>query len=331
MSHHFDTPTVREDPRLNLCDLYVFSGATPETTALVMTVNPSATARTAAPFRDEAVYAVRFDTDDDRSEDISFKVRFGSAESEPSYEVYYAERQPGGLNGRVVARGRIGSVTSGDDGVRVFVGVVDDPFAGDATALHAFKSGFAKGCYAPEAFTYRDNSFLGRTIAAIVLEVPNRLISRVKRVRAWATVSLYGHAPEQQVARWGLPLLTHVFLSEGLLERFNRSAPGDDDSDVTADIETTVRRYTTLARTVTDPGAYAQRVVEVFGSCTLPYELGSVAVFGYAGFNGRSLKDNVMDVMLSILTNTPLGVGIRPDPDRVLAQFPYLRAAGSRV
>lgn len=26
MSHHFDTPTSMEDPRLNLCDFYLFSG-----------------------------------------------------------------------------------------------------------------------------------------------------------------------------------------------------------------------------------------------------------------------------------------------------------------
>jgi hypothetical protein len=44
---------------------------------MVMTVNPAANAGTAAPFRDEAVYAFRFDTDGDRHEDVSFKVRFG--------------------------------------------------------------------------------------------------------------------------------------------------------------------------------------------------------------------------------------------------------------
>ena len=27
MSHHFDTPTAREDPRLNICDFYLFDGA----------------------------------------------------------------------------------------------------------------------------------------------------------------------------------------------------------------------------------------------------------------------------------------------------------------
>ena len=27
MSHHFDTPTAREDPRINVCDFYLFDGS----------------------------------------------------------------------------------------------------------------------------------------------------------------------------------------------------------------------------------------------------------------------------------------------------------------
>ena len=41
MSHHFDTPTAREDPRINVCDFYLFEGA-PGATVMAMTVNPDA-------------------------------------------------------------------------------------------------------------------------------------------------------------------------------------------------------------------------------------------------------------------------------------------------
>jgi len=51
------------------------------------------------------------------------------------------------------------------------------------------------------------------TITVIVLEVPSQLIAR-GQVRAWATVSLYGHAPEVQVSRWGLPLVTNIFMPD---------------------------------------------------------------------------------------------------------------------
>ncbi len=41
MSHHFDTPTAREDPRINVCDFYLFRGR-PGLTVMAMTVNPNA-------------------------------------------------------------------------------------------------------------------------------------------------------------------------------------------------------------------------------------------------------------------------------------------------
>ncbi len=225
MSHHFDTPSAREDPRLNLCDFYLFAGAAAKTTVMAMTVNPAATAESSAPFRDEAIYAFRFDTDDDRDEDVSFKVRFDDATEAASeglaravaqsFEVRRADHAPDGLRGDLLASGiadRPGGDT-GQHGVHAFAGIVNDPFVGDAVALENFKAAFAQGQYRPQAFDNRVNFFQGRTIGAIVLEVPNELISNSVRVNAWATVSLYGHAPEVQVARWGLPLFTHIYLA----------------------------------------------------------------------------------------------------------------------
>jgi hypothetical protein len=338
LSHHFDTPTAREDPRLNLCDFYLFAGSAAATTAMAMTVNPAADAKTVAPFRDEAVYAFRFDTDGDRCEDVSFKARFGeilhlqsnSAEIDhvQSFNVYRAAHAPGGVDGDLMASAQTNEVVSGEDGVRVFAGVVEDPFAGDAAALEAFKAAFAKGSLEPEAFRNRVNFFRDRTVAAIILEVPNRLIANSTGVSAWTTVSLYGHAREQQVARWGLPLLTHIYLGDDeCRERFNRSRPSDDDSSFISSIVSTVSKYVAAAGTTDDPEAYGRRVAGLFGSLTLPYELGSAASFDYTGFNGRSLRDNVMDNMLSLLTNSPLGTGIAPDPTRFTHIFPYLRSA----
>jgi hypothetical protein len=338
VSHHFDTPTGREDPRLNLADFYLFAGTAPSTTAMVMTVNPAATEATAAPFREEAVYAFRFDTDDDRREDVSFKVRFSDIlhiSSHTSglthaqkFDIYRADHAPDGLDGDVAASGHTNEVVSADNGVRVFAGVVDDPFAGDAAGLEAFKAAFAQGDYKPDAFADRVNFFRDRSVAAIAVEVPNRLISNAARVHAWATVSLYGHAPEQQVARWGLPLLTHIYLGgDDLRELFNRSRPSDDNSRFTSSITSTVSAYAAMAGSTDDPEAYGLRVAALFGTLTLPYDLGTVASFDYTGFNGRSLGDNVMDYMLSLLTNSPLGTGVAPAPARFSPTFPYLQPA----
>src|SRR6202034_4331809 len=65
-------------------------------------------------------------------------------------------------------------------------------------------------------------------VSAIVLEVPTPMIGK-GRVRSWATASLLGHAPEVQVSRWGLPLITHVFMpDEDMHEAYNRATPAAD-------------------------------------------------------------------------------------------------------
>jgi len=78
--------------------------------------------------------------------------------------------------------------------------------------------------YHADAFLHRQDFFAKRNIMALVLEVPNHLIGDGK-IHGWVTTSLFGHAPEMQIQRWGLPLITHVFLSasDQLKDKFNTS------------------------------------------------------------------------------------------------------------
>jgi hypothetical protein len=329
LSHHFDTPTAREDPRLNLCDMYLFAGS-PTTTVMAITVNPAATAQTVAPFRDEAIYAIQLDLDNNGRPDISFKVRFTDHAGSQRYDVIRSSTEHYGLNGDVIANGLLNDMSDPESGVRTFSGVVRDPFAGDAQALEQFKAAFADGRYEPQAFDNHVNFFHDRTVAAIVLEVPNQLIGNDIQIHAWSTVSLFGHAPEQQVARWGLPLFTHIFLPDAeLRERFNRTSPFEESAAFLTAAASTVSSYTQIAGTTPEPDVYGNRVASMFGSLTLPYRVGSTASFDYTGFNGRALGDNVMDTMLTLLTNSPLGTGIAPDPQFLAHDFPFLQPASS--
>ncbi|MGO9104318.1 MAG: DUF4331 family protein, partial [Mycobacterium sp.] len=239
MSHHFDTPTGREDPRLNLCDFYLFAGD-PGKTVMAMTVNPAATVETCAPFRDEARYVFRFDTDSDAHEEVSFKLKFAevvhSAAATGGHAQTFdlrlgtgADAAQGG-SGELIASGTTGVTVAGESGVRVFTGVVHDVFGANA-GLNDFRDAAAAGVYKPEAFANHVIVFRDRTVAGIVVEAPNELISSTTWVQAWATVSLCGHAPEQQVARWGLPMFTHLHLNDDeLSEAFNSTAPSGDNS-----------------------------------------------------------------------------------------------------
>nr|WP_255646065.1 DUF4331 family protein [Actinoplanes polyasparticus] len=329
MSHHFDTPTSMEDPRLNLCDFYLFSGR-PGFTTMAMAVNPEADLGKDGLFRDEGVYTFRFDTDGDGVEDVSFKVRFSAAthadngDHEQAFTVVRAEASASrsGVDGDEVVSGHT-SHLAGNGEVRAFTGQARDAFAGNAGGNEAFLAAIAQGRYLPEAFDSREDFFGPRQVAVIVLEVPHSMIGS-GQVHAWATISLHGHAPEQQVSRWGLPLLTHLYLTtEEQREAYNRTSSEADDSPITTQIGAAIQNITTLAGTTGDPAAYGEQVLTRFGALNLPYEIGTPAAFTLAAFNGRALRDNVMDVMLSLTTNSPLANGFHPDPDRISNDFPY--------
>jgi hypothetical protein len=335
MSHHFDTQTGLEDPRLNLGDFYLFQGG-PGRTIMAMTANPQATATTPAPFRDEGIYAFRFDTDGDGHEDVTFKVRFGDVihrEGQPDHAQRFEVRRAAGpdadhgVDGEVVADGVTNEVGPPGGTARAYAGVARDAFAGNGVALETYEKAFAAGRYTTEAFQKAANLFDSRQIGVIVLDVPTELIGD-GHVHAWTTVSLYGHAPEMQVARWGLPLITHMFIRDpDMREDYNRTAPSADNTRFTDHIADVVRETTKLAGSTNDPEAYARRVVDTFGRMTLPYDLGSTASFDYTGFNGRVMTDDVMDVMLTLMTNTALGDGVAPDPSLIRPDFPYFTSA----
>lgn len=78
-----------------------------------------------------------------------------------------------------------------------------------------------------------------------------------------------------------------------------------------------------VAPATSNPEAYAERVLARLGPLTLPYKLDSTAAFDYVGFNGRALGDDVMDVVLSLMTNSALGDGVAPDPALIRDEFPY--------
>jgi len=172
----------------------------------------------------------------------------------------------------------------------------------------------------------RQNFFNNRNITAIVLEAPNHLIGK-GTVHAWATVSLYGHAPEMQVSRWGLPMITHLFLNDPanqeVKETFNKSVPSDDIALFSGYIADYTQKMTTYAGSVVNPEEYGKQMVSRLCPITLPYELGTAAAFDLAGFNGRPLGDDVQDVMLTLASNRPIQDGAAPDRNRIRTEFPY--------
>jgi hypothetical protein len=337
MSHHFDNPNASDDPRLNVNDFYLFTGG-PGRTVMAMTVNPDAGLSAPATLRDEGLYSFRFDLNGDYVEDVTFRFRFnepfhGSADNPVHLQTYEVRRAIGtealrGFAGEVIAKGTTGETVHGPKDVKAWVGLAPDLFAGDGVAIIKFKSAFyAHNQFAPAEFESHKNIFGKRNVTAIVLEVPTAMIGRGK-VRAWATSSLYGHAPEIQVCRWGWPLFSHIFMLPDvkLTEAYNRGSPVNDVAQFGAHVADVGKRMTNLAGSAADPEAYGKQLAARLLPSVLPYELGTYAAFDFAAVNGRALGDDVMDVNLTELTNTALADGVAPDRSRILAEFPYYGA-----
>jgi hypothetical protein len=137
-------------------------------------------------------------------------------------------------------------------------------------------------------------------------------------------VSLYGHAPEVQVSRWGFPLITNIFMpDQEMREAYNRALPSDDIANFAQQIGSVAEQLTRLAGSAPNPSDYAKRLVGRLCPTVLPYTLDTEAAFDFVGFNGRELANDVMDVMLTLATNTALGDGVALDRANIKDEFPY--------
>jgi hypothetical protein len=337
MSHHFDTKLANQDPRLNLCDFYLFDAPSGKT-VMAMTVNPDAGLSSPDTLHPEGLYAFRFDLNGDAREEVTFKFRFGEPRHADGSE--HAHIQPfvvrkatgsdalRGDSGESLVEGETGSVATSSS-LSAYVGIAPDLFAAN-TGFRTFMTAFYKDQrYDAGAFLHQQNPFARRNVTAIVLEVPSELIGKGK-INAWATISLFGHAPEVQVSRWGLPMVTHIFLNDPndqeLKEQFNASVPSEDVERFAKPIADFVEKMTTYAGSATDPRAYANLIAARLCPDTLPYELGTRAAFELSSFNGRALSDDALDVMLTLAVNKSIEDGLAPDRTRIRQDFPYYGA-----
>jgi hypothetical protein len=335
MSHHFDTKLAKEDPSLNLCDFYLFAGA-PGMTVMAMTVNPDIGLSAPDLLHIEGLYAFRFDLNGDAREEVTFKLRFGephhaNGDRDVHVQKFDVRRAKGedairGAAGELLLEGKTGKVETTSE-IRAYVGTAPDLFAGNAAGLHTFLAAVnTNHSYDSDSFLHPQNFFAKRNVTAIVLELPTHLIGE-GTVRSWATISLYGHAPEVQVSRWGLPLVTHIFLNnppdQEAKEAFNRSAPSEDEERFSRFIAEFAEKLATYTGGTPDPAVYGKQTAGRLCPSYLPYELGTPAAFQLSRFNGRALSDDVMDVMLTLAANKPISDGVFPDLSRIRQEFPY--------
>jgi len=330
MSHHFDSPGSREDGRVDISDLFVFAGAEPDTTVMIMTVNPDAGLSSPTSFRPEALYEFKIDANADAVEDLSFQIRFGAVDAAggQSIELWRADgtAAASGVTGMLLATGSTGQIIRVAGGGQLWAGLAADPFFADAGALAQFQQAlFVEQRFAPEVFGARpSNSFSGRNVTGIVLELPNRMLG-TPSIHVWATTSTVKGGELVQINRAANPLIQAVFnaVDQHLADGYNRSHPHNDLAQYGQHIAPIAARIAELARTAPDPQAHGQRVAERLLPDMLRYELGTRAQYDVDAPNGRALTDDAFDVTLSLATNTPIADRVEAD-GRHRTRFPYL-------
>ena len=316
-SDHLESPLVIRDGRTDINDIFVFPGARPGRTALVMTVNPLAGSSSGTNFRPEASYLFEVDTDADARTDVRFKVVVGAvgADGEQDMTVF--------RNGRRLGGGRTGDDFRLAGGGRGTGGVFDDPFFFD---LQAFKDQ-VKGAGGSRTFcdATPTDFFDGFDVSAIVLQVPTALLNGPE-IGVWGRTRV----GSTTLDRAGRPAIATVLITDGLEDPFNSTHPAQDRKQWQGDVEDHLLALSGLDGTPYTAGE-ASGIAEFLLPDILTVDLSAPVAFP----NGRALADDVIDPELSIVTGGFFGGSAVLTSDCVAndsafrTQFPYLATANS--
>jgi Domain of unknown function (DUF4331) len=195
MSDHFSGPAVIGDPAVDITDFYAFpSPERPGNLVLIMDVFPMATPQ--AFFSDVLTHRFRM-----RPLTVSGRtMAFGTAEH--SIDVTFSDAPEGGSSQKaniVTSDGRSATFEVGKpferQGMRVFAGLVSDPFFMDVEA--AIRTDISGKL----SFNTAANTVQFRDVLSIVVEVPFAPI-----VKRFDGVTLIGVVSENAVARRGKPI-----------------------------------------------------------------------------------------------------------------------------
>lgn len=308
---HLDTSaTDNWHTNLNITDLYVFRKPGDEhKSILIMNVNPMPP-KLADAFDPTALYEFRIDTNGDAVADIAFRVTFSDFEN--GKQVATVRRATGtqatndGDSGEIIIAN---APVSFDEQAKVtvagtytfFAGVRSDPFFFDLM-------GFCNN----SRFTGNDY-FTDKEVFGIVLEVPNTALGVQSKVGIWSRVLWSHHTEWLQVARLGLPLVNILFNKSQEKDLFNRTEP-DKQKALFLD------SFVALLKSLGHSASKAQEIALIFLPDILSYDASNERGF----FNGRKLTDDVVDIVLNLVTGGKVTTDMVGPHTDYLTAFPYL-------
>jgi hypothetical protein len=340
MSHHLDTPLAAKTGQLYLDDLYVFPGE--GSTVFIMDVNSNVNGLHSEPgFHPEARYEFKMHVDGADFETLTYRVSFGEPDSAGQQDVTLhaltgAAARDGAAAGDLVLEGRTGETASGS-GIRLWAGRIADSFYIDLSLLALVNVAVANGT-APDLSGWRceaaQNSFAGSFVYSIVLEVSHDHPQLRPGIRTgvWAATKLATDAGGwRQINRAGHPMMWPIFWPNDtdFSDPSNIRHPSQDVDAAAKYISEKVAAVVAASGTSDDPQGYGQAVAAELFPDVLPYVVGTPAVYGFTGFNGRTQADNAPEAMLSLVAGTAIPSGLRPSvaKDQRASTFPYVMPA----
>jgi hypothetical protein len=374
-SDHDDGESDIKSRSLNLTDLYVFRevdqnpSASADNLVLIMNTNPRSLARQQYYFSTQARYEFMVSRVADKNAtptgtpDVTLRFQFSApnANNQQPYKLTVIEngRSKGvieGLTTPLKDQPAVNTATIGQSSLKVFAGLREDPFFFDVEQFFRVRAG-ALGM--GPAVGFRDPSkavdfATGYNVNAIAVQVPIALLkgnSQATTFDVWETISLPANGRKfNQVERLGRPGVNEALLTTNdLLNTLNSVTPEFEAAALAGKqpaagaaapiISEASRTLKALgnddARTNALLGAFLPDVMRI--DTTVPTGFGSVLNEKGSPIGGRLLKDDVVDITLSVLTNGAVtgdnvsyeGAAGNPAQghDPLIADFPYLAPA----
>ena len=321
MADHLDAPGLMSpnaNAKTDITDIYAFQKpGDPDTSILILNVNPLAPTL-ATEFESNGLYQLKIDTDGDALAEIAFRIQFSPVKNGKQWAT--VRRDVGSRankdqnTGEVIIKnapvsfGSKARVTEAGD-YKFVAGLRSDPFFFDLIGfLHNFQ------------FTGSD-FFIDKNVFGIVLEVPNEALGSNPHIGVWARTLLStgdadGDAADYTVDdRMGRPGINTVFNHGDAKNKFNMINPDQDRANFESSFVATLESFGYSADKAT-------AIAEILLPDILTYNYKSSA--GY--LNGRRLKDDVIDISLTLVTNGQITTDMVGPHTDYLNHFPYLGA-----
>lgn len=320
---HLDSPTTKQDGRVDINDLYVFHPGTPQDlskTVFVLTVNPAAGVISGTTFSPNAHYEFLIDRNGDAIPDATIRTKFTRVATvgENKGKQWMTITMHDGQTNTVLASGWTEALNTGSGGT-AWAGLADDPFFFD---LASFNDG-ATFCQPDDK-----DFFLGLNASAIVVEVPTANLGKVTSV--WARTA--GVVSGSQIDRMGRPGILTVFIPPNPFEKapqledaFNFTRPSADQANWRAEIVNSLTLLHSLndaADDTSDDAAKVQGLANILLPDVLTVDLSQPTGF----LNGRGLADDVIDAELGLITEGAVTSDCVGNDSTFRTSFPYVGA-----